>query len=65
MVHVAFKTQTWLTKPQSPAWLSQLVLGCFTVYAFHYIQDITGWCEDMNFIFEWQNNILQMSVASE
>ena len=36
MVHVAFKTQTWLTKPQSPAWLSQLVLGCFTV-SMHFI----------------------------
>ena len=23
----------------------------------HYIEDITQWREDMNFIFEWQNNI--------
>ena len=30
-----------------------------------YIEDITRWCEDMNFIFEWQNNILQMSTASD
>ena len=37
----------------------------YSLYAFHYIQDITWWCEDMNFIFEWQNNILQMSAASE
>ena len=22
------------------------------------IEDITRWCEDMNFIFEWQKNIL-------
>ena len=22
-----------------------------------YIEDITRWLEDMNFIFEWQNNI--------
>ena len=25
---------------------------------FYYIEDITRWREDMNFIFEWQNNIL-------
>ena len=37
----------------------------YSLYAFHYIEDITWWCEDMNFIFEWQNNILQMSTASE
>jgi len=24
----------------------------------YYIEDITQWREDMNFIFEWQNNIL-------
>ena len=24
-----------------------------------YIEDITRWCEDINFIFEWQNNIYQ------
>ena len=30
-----------------------------------YIEDITRWREDMNFIFEWQNNILRASAASE
>ena len=30
-----------------------------------YIEDITLWREDMNFIFEWQNNILRKSAASE
>ena len=30
-----------------------------------YIEDITRWHEDMNFIFEWQNNILRTSAASE
>ena len=29
------------------------------------IEDITWWREDMNFIFEWQNNILRTSAASE
>ena len=31
------------------------------------IEDIIRWSEDMNFIFEWQNNnnILQASAASE
>ena len=28
-------------------------------------EDITRWREEMNFIFEWQNNILQTSAASE
>ena len=30
-----------------------------------YIEDLTRWREDINFIFEWQNNILRMSIASE
>ena len=30
-----------------------------------YIEDITRWREDMNFIFEWQNNILRKNAASE
>ena len=29
------------------------------------IEDITRWCEDMNFIFDLQNNILRTSAASE
>ena len=29
-----------------------------------YIEDITRWREDMNFVFEWQNNILRTSAAS-
>ena len=28
-------------------------------------KNITRWLEDMNFIFEWQNNILRTSAASE
>ena len=30
-----------------------------------HIEDITRWREDTNFIFEWQNNILRTSAASE
>ena len=30
-----------------------------------YIEDITRWREDMNFIFEWQNNILRKTAESE
>ena len=30
-----------------------------------YIEDITRWCEDVNFIFEGQNNILRTSAVSE
>ena len=30
-----------------------------------YIEDIIRWREDMNFIFQWQNNILRKSAASE
>ena len=33
--------------------------------SYIYIEDITRWREDMNFIFEWQNNLLWMSAASE
>ena len=33
--------------------------------AVNYIEDITRWREDMNFIFEWQNNIFRTSAASE
>ena len=29
------------------------------------LEDITRWREDMTFIFEWQNNILRTSAASE
>ena len=29
------------------------------------IEDITRWRKNMNFIFEWQNNILRTSAASE
>ena len=35
------------------------------LYLLLYIEDITRWREDMNFIFEWQNNILRKSAASE
>ena len=28
-----------------------------------YIEEITRWREDMNFIFEWQNNILLTCCA--
>ena len=30
-----------------------------------YIEDVTWWYEDMNFIFEQQNNILRTSPVSE
>ena len=30
----------------------------------NYIEDITRWREDMNFIFKWQNNILRTRAAS-
>ena len=30
-----------------------------------YIEDITRWREDMNFIFDWQNSILRTSAVSE
>ena len=42
--------------------------NCSSLFKFayiNYIEDITRWREDMNFIFEWQNNILWMSAASE
>ena len=30
-----------------------------------YIEDITWWCEDMNLIFKWQNNVLRTSARRE
>ena len=30
-----------------------------------YVKDITRWREDMNFNFEWPNDILRTSAASE
>ena len=35
------------------------------IRVMRYIEDIARWREDMNFIFEWQNNIVQTSAASE
>ena len=35
------------------------------IILIYYIQDITRWRKDMNFIFKWQNNILQTNAASE
>ena len=41
----------------------------YTCYSYKilrkYIEDIKQWREDMNYIFEWQNNILRTSAASE
>ena len=46
-----------------------VILLCFWILIYclivEYIEDITQWREDMNFIFEWQNNILRTSAASE
>ena len=36
------------------------VMVCFKP---EYIEDITQWHKDMNFIFEWQNNILRTSAS--
>ena len=35
-----------------------------TAFFSDYIED-TRWRKDMNFIFEWQNNILRTSASSE
>ena len=34
------------------------------LHNIRYIEDITPWHEDTNFIFEWRNNILRTSAAS-
>ena len=33
------------------------------LHAKKYVEDIKRWREDMNFIFEWQNNILLTRCA--
>ena len=35
------------------------------LYRVRILHGSTWWREDMNFIFEWQNNILRTSAASE
>ena len=40
------------------------VIHPFSQMKREYIEDITRWREDMNFIFEWQNNILRTSEIS-
>ena len=37
----------------------------FQQFCKYYIEDITRWREDINFMFEWRNNILRTSAASE
>ena len=36
-----------------------------SIYREKYIEDSTRWRKDINFIFEWQNNILWTTAASE
>ena len=36
-----------------------------TIIPLALVEDIARWREDMNFIFEWQNNILRTSAASK
>ena len=43
--------------------ISSLIIIYLFVYLF--IEDITQWREDVNFIFGWPNNILRTSAASE
>ena len=50
-----------VTAPDCPLCLQELP----DEIGYMYIEDITRWREDMNFIFEWQNNILRTSAASE
>ena len=40
-------------------------LALYTMISPEQKEDITRGREDMNFIFEWQNNILRTSAASE
>ena len=41
-----------------------LVFLFIYLFIYLFIEDITRWREDMNFIFEWQNNILRTSEIS-
>ena len=45
--------------------LTEFILAVFFSYQYSnalYIENITRWREDMNFIFEWQNNILFFKI---
>ena len=58
----------WSTE-SNPVLTSVQVAPCYSVKVvaleYIYIKDITRWCEDMNFLFEWQKKILRTSTASE
>ena len=45
--------------------LCDLRMIFFDMTKERYIEDITRWHKDTNFIFEWQNNILQTSAVNE
>ena len=42
-----------------------IIMIIILIVIINYIEDITWWREDMNFIFVWQNKILRTSAASE
>ena len=42
-----------------------IIMIIILIVIINYIEDITRWREDVNFIFEWQNKILRTSAASE
>ena len=42
-----------------------IIMIMILIVIINYIEDITRWREDMNFIFKWQNKILRTSAASE
>ena len=54
-------TTTTATRTPSKKGLMSKTIAVYV----RYIEDITRGGEDMNFIFEWQNNILRTSAASE
>ena len=62
-VKLSFSTDLCLKKNDDNITLDEVNFLYQT--ASEYIEDITRWREDMNFIFEWQNNILRTSAASE
>ena len=62
IIHCRFRAQNYV---QKHCFYKYDRLHCVIITIVSDIEDITRWREDMNFIFEWQNNILRTSAASE
>ena len=56
----------YIRKPEIPVVLVNQMFRAIPIGKLQsYREDITRWREDMNVIFDWQNNILRTGAGSE